>query len=49
MTHNSNYQAEQRRNITLASWKHLNSGTPLIFQPYIFHRTDNGTRMKKVT
>ena len=29
----SNYQAKQRRNITSASLKHLNSSTPLTFWP----------------
>ena len=38
MTHESNYQAKQRRQITSASLIHLNSGTPLTFQPYIFDR-----------
>ena len=48
-TPNSNYQAKQRKNSTTASLRHLNPGTPLIFQPNIFHRIDYGKRMKKIT
>ena len=39
----SSYQAKQRRNITSASLKDLNSATPLSFQIY---RVDYSTRMK---
>ena len=45
-TEESNYQAKQKRNITSASLKHLNSITSLTFPLYVFQRTYSGTRMK---
>jgi len=47
MTPNSNYQAKQRRNITTASVKQLNPGTPLTFRPDIFHGINYWKSMKK--